>query len=177
MSFRRIAAAALVAAVALMPLSGHAILEEKRQVPGSACTIGDSSLTFNSVSGQWIGAANLDCRDGSGEPANQIGLSLNFVLHQIQGVNTFQPPYLTGPVAMTSQADPFNPAATTFSCGSCPSIQAQGTRATLTPGLYIMNVQGTVQQAVLLRRGSHTTCFLVRGDIEGEADAIPGCTP
>ena len=177
MRFRRLAAAALVAAIALVPFTGHAVLEEKRTVPGSACTVGNELLTFDSNTGRWIGTNDLDCVNAAGEPSMQLGLSLNFVLFQIQGVNTFQAPYVTGPAAMTSQADPQNPAATTITCANCAAIQAQGSRASLVPGLYIMYSQATVQQPASLRRGSHTSCFLVQGDVEGPAQKIPGCTP
>lgn len=176
MRVRLVAVVAALAAITLMPLSGHAMLEEKRTVDGSACTLGESTLRFDPGPGLWIGTTNLDCRNTAGEPLNQINLSANFALHQVQGVNTFQRPYLTGPVAMTSRPDPFNPSITTYSCSACPAIQAIGTQGTLTPGLYIMNSQATVQNS-LLRRGSHTTCFLVRGDFAGEAERIPGCTP
>lgn len=176
MRFRRFATAALIAAVALVPFNGHALLEEKRTVPGSLCTVGSEQLTFDGSVGLWIGTAELDCVR-AGEPVPQIGMTINFVLTQVQGVNSFKEPYLTGPSTMPSQSDPTNPAATTFSCANCASLQAQGSKASLVPGLYIMYTQSTVQQATTTRRGTHTTCFLVTGDVEGPAQAIPGCTP
>lgn len=176
MRFRRIAAAALVAAIALVPFTGHALLEEKRTVAGSICTVGDEQLSFDGSIGLWIGTADLGCFRGE-EAVPQPGLSISFVLTQVQGVNTFKEPYLTGPSAMTSQADSTNPSATTFSCANCPALQASGSKASLVPGLYIMYTQVTVQQSGILRRGSHTTCFLIQGDVDGPAQSIPGCTP
>ncbi|HVL88922.1 MAG TPA: hypothetical protein VM841_01675 [Actinomycetota bacterium] len=168
MRLRRIVAAAAVAAVALMPGSGHALGEVKRNVPGSICTVGDASLAYNAVSGTWTADSNLTCHDGTASVNHPI-LAYELTLAHVQGVDVS----LTGatlkrvPVAASGR----------LGCEDCWRIQGQAKRTSLVQGVYVVITQGWVTQTEGgLRYGTHETCFVVMGNNAGPATAIPGCT-
>lgn len=169
MRFRRIAAAAAVAAIALMPVSGHAVGETSRTVPGTACAVGNATLSYDAVDGQWIATADLDCKTSAGAPANQTSLALEFVVTHVQGVNPFPAPTYCCTTVMTAPM---------IGCLDCASLQAVANRVSLTPGVYALSARAQlVQPKGGHKSGSHTTCFLVTGNDEGPATTLlPGCS-
>lgn len=180
MTIRRAIVAAALAAVAVMPSPGNAVGEAARRVGASACEVGSSSLSFDLVASKWNGSTQLVCKDGAGAAAAQPELTLSFEVIQVQGVNTFQAPYLTGSRAFLSQVDPANPAAgAIFSCQLCAGLTATGSRPRLTPGVYALYAQATVATpSGVLERGSHTTCFVVtENSPSGVQTILAGCTP
>lgn len=178
MTIRRIAAITALAALLLVPTSGHAIGDAARQVSGSSCSIGNETLVFNGDVGQWEARSSVTCPPKpDGSPNNQGQIDLVFTVLMVQGVKSFPEPALDGPVSFSSQ-DPTT-GSSVYSCIVCPSVQAFGAKISLSPGLYSMKSSTTITQntqaGTVYRRGTHTTCFLVRNDIE-PATAIPGCS-
>ncbi|MGH2830785.1 MAG: hypothetical protein ACRDJM_09915 [Actinomycetota bacterium] len=178
MNIRRIVAA-LAATAALVPVSGSAIGEAERTVPGSSCTVGKENLVFNGEVGQWEGRASVTCPlRADGSPSLQAQIDMNFVVTHVQGVGTFPEPGLTGPATFTSK-DPTT-GVTTYSCIACPSLQSFGTYLALSPGLYMMKASAVITQntqaGTVYRRGNHATCFLVRGEASDMVTPVPGCT-
>lgn len=169
MRFRRIVAAAAAAAAALMPVAGHAVGENARTISGTACTVGDATLVYNAVDGEWIATADLACRNSTGEPANQTSLALEFTVTHVQYVNPFPAPTYCCTTVMTAPM---------IGCLDCASIQAASSRVSLAPGIYALNARAQlVQPKGGYKSGSHTTCFLVTGNDEGAATSLlPGCS-
>ena len=176
MKLRKIFALGIVSAVALLPSAGHAVGEASRSVPGTDCTVGTETLKYITSGGYWSGSAEADCA-APGHP----GLTLNFVLRQVQGVNTVPAPGLAGPARMTSSVDG-GPINTTFQCISqCTKLVATGIAVTLDTGLYVMKSEAVVASAIPFsnsysyRRGSHSTCFLIQS-ADAAPTPVPGCS-
>lgn len=169
MRFHRIAAALAVAAIAVMPLSGHALGEEARNVPSSICTVGHETLAFDAIKGVWNISGELDCRNGEAAVEHsQLAFAVSLLHFQGVDISTSGATIKRIPVASSG----------TIGCFNCSAIQGQAKRATLTAGLYMVESQAWVtQEEGGVRYGTHQTCFLVTGNGTTAPTSVPGCSP
>ncbi|GAC1412216.1 MAG: hypothetical protein NVSMB57_07590 [Actinomycetota bacterium] len=179
MNLRKLFATGILGAVALLPSAGRAVTDTNRPVPGTDCNVGSEKLTYVKSNGYWSGLAEVKCESTHPE------LTVNFVVRQVQGFNTYPTLGLGGPVRMTSSTDGTS-ANSLFRCLSCAGLKATGGALTLDPGLYVMTTDAVVTSVTPLtkannyRRGDHSTCFLITSadtdTPQSQAGQVPGCT-
>jgi hypothetical protein len=153
--FRRIAALAVAGVLTLAPTGGYSLGEAAETVPGTDCTIGNETLTYDHILFDWFASATILCATNR----NELALSVSAVL--VQGTRNSLA--IDGPGIF---------------CLDCPALQHRVRRGSqwMAPGIYqvrstaLVYADGRPPMA-----GRHASCFLVR-----EFDAktlMAGCPP
>jgi hypothetical protein len=140
--FRRIAAFAVAGALALAPTASHAFAEEALTVPGTTCTVGNETLTYDPVRGDWNASSTIMCAN----PYPQLVLSVSVVLVQATGNSVAIP-----------QSGVF--------CLECPAMQHRVSRSGpwFVTGLYQVRSSAMVQVPThSWLNAEHYFCFLVK---------------